>query len=573
MCALGGLALLAGLVGWAHRAFESDLPTNLSVATDHRPLRASRVFSASGELIGEFFVEQRVLLPLADIPAAVKQAFIAAEDAEFYRHGGVDYLGGATITQQVARLLIPGRAAPERREKLLHKLRESLLALRLERALSKDEILGIHLNHVYLGHGAYGVAAGASAYFGKAARDLTAAEAALLAGLPRAPSRLTPLPGRRAIGVAAPYFVEAVRRYVAERYGGDELLFGGLRIQTTLDLHQQRAAAAAVSRGLSTPGIEGALVALDPATGHLLAMVGGRDFDRSPIDHATEIRRPIGTTVEPFIYAEAIDRGMTPVTHLGQFTLRAAFARGVAPAASQVIARFGVDALVDRMRALGVTSALPRTPALAQGSADLSLAEVAYALAALPAGGKRVDPVSILRITDAEGQLLEDHTRPPPRNARLSPETAYIVTDMMRAAIESGAGERARALDRPVAGVTGISPGRRDAWFFGFTPELLCGVWVGREDAAPAGQVMPEGQNGITGQVAAPIGLEFMQAALGEAPAREFPVPPGVVLARANPETGAPAPPSQFRSRLIPFKRGTLPPAFTKAGRFTEERF
>src|SRR4051794_27037416 len=291
------------IVGWrAYRRFASDLPPRLDVVTDYRPLRASQVFSADGELIGQFYVEKRVLVPVEQIPKVVKQAFVAAEDARFYSHGGIDYFGivraawanfraghvvqgGSTITQQVAKLLIVGQE-----KSLARKAREAMLAHRIEAHLSKDQILGIYLNHVYLGHGAYGVAAAAAAYFGKEAKDLSAAEAAMLAGLPKAPGRATPFHdfvraqarqryvidqmqslgfltrekaetarreplvivarNRSLTNVAAPYFVETIRRYVADNYGDEELLERGLRIYTTLDMRKQRAAEAAVRNGL-----------------------------------------------------------------------------------------------------------------------------------------------------------------------------------------------------------------------------------------------------------------------------------------------------------------------------------
>jgi penicillin-binding protein 1A len=833
--ALGSTLLLGGLAGWAVHEFRSDLPPDLDVLTDYRPLRASQIFSADGEMIGEFFVEKRVLVPIEQLPDTVKKAFVAAEDARFYDHHGVDYVGilraawanllagevvqgGSSITQQVAKLLILGQE-----RSLARKIREALLAFRIENRLSKDQILGIYLNHVYLGYGAYGVAAAAHAYFGKSPSDLSVGEAAMLAALPKAPSRITPfhdfpraqarqryvldqmselryltpaqadaarreplvlVADRRALtNVAAPYFVETVRRHVAERYGSEELLANGLRIYTTLDMRLQRAAEAAVRRGLEdlarrlgfagpiarlsaeqqkqltrgrprplaptgfsiddeeqggalvpvaapqaalidttqagarlsepmaryvageawaakrkaareppppsfptdpdttyaavvstlspavtvasgglqvklepadaaqvlawkgpageiiapgdvlpvqfrnnepppppassrkparppppaavlarTPTVEGALIALDPHSGHLLAMVGGYDYGRSQFNRAIQSRRQIGSAIKPFIYATALDRGLTPLTirwdapvrfktasgiwaphnykpeYLGPMTLRMALAKSINTIAAQLTAEMGVDPVIETMRALGVRSDLPRQISLSLGTADLGLAEVAYALAAFPAAGKLVQPLSIVRISDSDGRTLEDHTaaaQSPARKAadrpqRLSPETAYLVTDMMKGVVEAGTARKAQALGRPAAGKTGTSTNYRDAWFFGFTPELMCGVWVGRDDFKPIGHDV------TGGQAALPIWMDFMRSALHGRPVRDFPVPAGVVLARANPETGAPAPPSAPKSRLIPFRRGTLPPAFRSpaaAGRFSDDSF
>jgi penicillin-binding protein 1A len=817
----GALVLGVGLAVWGYAAFKSDLPQNLSVVTDYRPIRASQIFSAEGETIGEFFVEKRVLIPLAQIPEMVRKAFVAAEDARFYQHGGVDYLGilragvtnlraghvvqgGSTITQQVAKLLIIGQE-----KSLARKIREALLAFRIEKRLTKDQILAIYLNHVYLGHGAYGIAAASAAYFGKSVGDLTVAEAAMLAAMPKAPGNVTPirdfaraqarqryvldamvelkfLPAaaaaaarneplmivgraRALTNVAAPYFVETVRRYVADRYGDEELLQRGFRIYTTLDMRRQRAAEAAVRRGLeelqrklgfsgpighlgpeqrrslakgvprpvgpsgfslddpeqeglrvaqpephaalidatkpgahlpeavgryaageawaarrkaakskpvapvyltdpdtiyaaavaamgkrvtvasgglvapldpsdegrvtawkgpggehitvgdvlpvyfrsqpiagrpggeelvallsTAPKVQGALIALDPSNGHLVSMVGGYDYGKSQFNRATQSRRQIGSAIKPFIYAAAVEKGMTSLTvkwdapvkfktasgiwaphnykpeYLGALTLRTALAKSINTISAQLVAQMGVDAVVDMMRRLGITSKLPHSLSLALGTADLGLQETAYALASFPAGGRQVSPVFITRLMDADGHLLEDHSAPAPGPQRLSPEAAYVVTDLMKGVVEVGTGKKARELGRPAAGKTGTSTNYRDAWFYGFTPELLCGVWIGRDDFKPVGHDV------TGGQVAVPIWLAYMREALRDVPVRDFQPPPGILFVRADPETGVPAPPANPKSRLMPFRRGTLPSAFTsgmQGARFSDEKF
>ena len=803
-------ALIAGgfLAYRAYRAFASDLPPRLDAVTDYRPLRASQVFSADGEMIGQFYVEKRVLLPVSEIPLTLRHAFVAAEDARFYSHGGVDYLGiaraalanlraghvvqgGSTITQQVAKLLIVGKE-----RSIARKVREAMLAHRIEGALGKDQILGIYLNHVYLGHGAYGVASAAAAYFGKDVKDLSVAEAALLAGLPKAPGRATPfhdfakaqarqryvIDQMQSLGflttaeaetarseavvlvsrdqsltnVAAPYFVETIRRYIAENYGDEELLERGLRIYTTLDMRRQRAAEAAVRNGLtdlqrrlgwdgpighldaqqrhqllrgrprpfgpaarpfgpagfliddeeqddrllmpgssgaeapmpdpattyaamvsisggsstkrvtvssgtltvpldpadearllawehkdesghppaeaariatgdlvpvqfrlapgprpgvrgaaaahqhlvatlaSAPSVQAALIAVNPSNGELVSMVGGYDYAQSQFNRARQAHRQIGSAMKPFIYASAIDRGMTELTikydapvkfntasgvwaphnykheFLGPVTLRTAIAKSINTVSAQLVAQMGVDAVIDTMRRLGIRSALPHSLSLALGTADLTLEEVAYALAAFPAGGQEVKPIMIRRLLDADGRVLEDHTAPVHRAQKLSPETAYIVTDLMKGVVEVGTGKKARELGRPAAGKTGTSTNYRDAWFFGFTPDLLCGVWIGRDDFKPIAH------DATGGQVALPVWLSFMRQALQGTPPRDFTAPAGIIFARADPEKGLPAPPSKTGSRLTPFKRGTLPPSFRSAAygaRFSDEQF
>jgi penicillin-binding protein 1A len=825
-----GLGIGGAIVGFRlYRRFASDLPAHLDMVTDYRPLRASQVWSADGELIGQFYVEKRVLLPIEKIPAVVKHAFVAAEDIRFYSHGGIDYQGiaraawanvraghvvqgGSTITQQVAKLLIVGQE-----RSLARKVREAMLAHRIEQTLSKDQILGIYLNHVYLGHGAYGIAAAAAAYFGKDVADLSPAEAAMLAGLPKAPGRATPFHDfaraqarqhyvidqmqelgflspaeaetarhealvlvsreRNLADVAAPYFVETIRRHVADNYGDEELLERGLRIYTTLDMRKQRVAEAALRAGLedlqrrigfqgpighldeeqrrrllrgrprpfgptgyllddgeqddhllvgepqaavidaTTPGagarlsepmakyvvgeawvarrkadaearkqarkpgatapafpvdpdttyaavvtsvgkkitlasggltvgleaadearlaanesraarvsvgdvvpvrfrsvpdgrkgtkleaalaaspeIQGALIALDPANGHLVSMVGGYDYGKSQFNRAVQAHRQIGSAMKPFIYATAIDHGMNELTikydapikfktasgvwaphnykrdYLGPLTLRTAIAKSVNTVSAQLVAQMGVDSVIETMRKLGIHSTLPHALSLALGTADLTLEEVAYGIATFPAGGAEVTPVFITKLTDADGKVLEQHVDAAPgaRGRRLSPETAYIVTDLMKGVVEIGTAKKARELGRPAAGKTGTSTNYRDAWFFGFTPDLLCGVWVGRDDFKPVAH------DATGGQVALPIWLAYMKEAEKGRPVRDFAVPAGVMFARADPDKGVPAAPSKLGSRLTPFRRGTLPAAFKTAAegaRFSDEQF
>lgn len=833
-----GVAVVGSLTGvgvgvYAYRKYASDLPRRLDVVTDYRPLRATEIFSADGELIGRFFIENRVLVPVESLPNVLKQAFVAAEDNRFYQHGGIDYLGilraawanaraghvvqgGSTITQQVAKLLLVGKE-----RSLARKVREAVLAHRIEKQLGKDQILGIYLNHVYLGHGAYGVAAAAQTYFGKDVRALTAAEAAMLAGLPKAPGRATPfhdvekargrqryvLEQMRSLGflseaehaaalaeplglvsraralsdVAAPYFVETIRRYLADNYGDEELLQRGLRVSTTLNMRRQRAAEAAVRGGLedlarrlgfkgpldhwepaerarrarlglepfgpmggtsdaeetragSAPapaawvieenagggrepsparahtlafdanaawrareaetrralaqgkapsgegidpastyaavveslpprlrlasgpwvfplpsadesvlmrwrgpagatlrvgdvvpirfvqeaarldgrgagkppaftavlappppaGVEAALIALDPRNGHVEAMVGGYDYRTSQFNRAVQARRQIGSAMKPFIYATAIEHGLNQMTvkydvpvkfqtasgvwaphnykpeYLGAVTLRTALAKSINTVSAQLVAQFGVDAVIKTIRRLGIVSALPRSLSLALGTADLGVAEVARALSPFVTGGRQVPMLSILQIVDADGRVLEDHRAPPTPTQVLDPEVAYVVGDLMKGVIEIGTGKRAQELGRPVLGKTGTSTNYRDAWFFGLTPTLVAGVWVGRDDFHPVAH------DATGGQVSLPIWLAFMKEAVRDVPAQDISPPPGVLFVRADPLTGQPAPPGRPGTRLIPFRRGTLPVSFRRSAadvRFSDESF
>jgi penicillin-binding protein 1A len=344
----------------------------------------------------------------------------------------------------------------------------------------------------------------------------------------------------------------------------------------------------------TAPDVQGALIALDPADGHLVSMVGGYDYAKSQFNRAVQAHRQIGSAMKPFIYATAIDHGMNELTikydapvkfktasgvwaphnykrdYLGPLTLRTAIAKSVNTVSAQLVAQMGVDSVIDTMRKLGIRSPLPHALSLALGTADLTLEEVAYGLATFPAGGEEVTPVFITKLTDADGRVLEEHPRAATRPRRLSPETAYIVTDLMKGVVEIGTAKKARELGRPAAGKTGTSTNYRDAWFFGFTTDLLCGVWVGRDDFKPVAH------DATGGQVALPIWLAYMKEAEKGRPVRDFAPPPGIIFARADPDKGIPGTPNKVGSRLTPFRRGTLPPVFKTAAsgaRFSDDQF
>jgi len=352
-----------------------DLP-RLTTLKDYQPYIVSEVYSDDEFLIGEFFVERRMVVPLSQMPKLLIRAFVAAEDARFFEHRGIDYWrilgaafrniealdvvqGGSTITQQIAKSFF---LTPER--SFTRKLKEAILAQRIEKYLTKNEILFLYLNQIYLGEGAFGVAAAAKTYFGKSVKDLTLAECALIAGLPPAPNSLSPLRHpkkarerqlyvlhrlveRKMITAAqakkaeaeeirlrpkgpkgyheAPYAVEQVRMYVEEKYGKEMLYKGGLKIYTTINARLQQVAQKAVIKGLEEfearegkgkgkGQVQGALVALDAQTGYILAMVGGRDFSASQFNRATQARRQAGSAFKPIVYAAALDKGFTPAT-------------------------------------------------------------------------------------------------------------------------------------------------------------------------------------------------------------------------------------------------------------------
>ncbi len=756
---LMGGAFASGLAYWGYKQFEKDLPDRWSALTDYRPSRASRVFSSEGELIGEFYLQKRIVLPYDQIPEHVRQAFVAAEDNRFFDHHGIDPLGilrasfanlkagrvvqgGSTITQQVAKLMLVGNE-----RNLVRKIREAILAHKIEEKLTKDQILGIYLNHVYLGHGAYGVQAAAEVYFGKDAKELTIAEAAMLGGLPKAPTEDSPFSAfkrardrqhyvlgqmvennfisvqqldealREPIAIiskdtplnhiAAPYFVEHVRKMVQAKYGGRDLYDRGLRIYTTLSMPQQRAAEAAVKRGLEDidrrfgfrgpvghldgdaraeflnglpraygprderaaagalvigkpyqamyekvgkrsyarlgalkvalddadaqrierwkehrgnqladgdliavrvvrtevkkgsgkkatvetqetaqlaqrPTIQGALVALEPATGKLTAMVGGYDYDLSQFNRATQARRQAGSSIKPYIYSAALEHGFTEVSivqdapvsvktaagswsphnykqeYLGPITLRTALQKSINTVSVRLVVALGVDKVIEQIRKFGITAPIVRHPSIALGTPEVTLLEHAYGYATFPAGGMEVKPVLIDKILDADGNVVEQYTPEPPKR-RIPADTAYVMVDLMKNVVERGTGTKAKELGRPAGGKTGTSNDFKDNWFMAFTRDLVCGVWVGRDDFKSIGF------DATGGTTAAPIWTDFMKAAHPPTPIRDFDPPPGVYFVRATPDRGRPASPGTPGALLLPFKRGTLPPEFARS--------
>ncbi|MBP1687584.1 MAG: penicillin-binding protein [Deltaproteobacteria bacterium] len=725
--ALLAASAAAGLIYWE---LSANLPSTEKL-TKYRPPVVTQVLADDGTVVGEFYFEKRYLVPIERIPPVVRKAFLAAEDDAFYRHGGINPVsivraaindlvaggkvqGGSTITQQVVKsLLLTPRKSYER------KLKEILLAMRLERQLSKDEILNLYLNHIYLGSGAYGVAAAAEEYFGKRVEELSLAEAALLAGLPQAPSRYSPfnhwprakarqryvlermvdvgfvtaaqaaaaarepltLASRKGSYIAAPYFVEHVRRLLEQKYGETALYSLGLRVQTGLNLRMQRAAEAALREGLSelaarqhydrtvrhldpvekdaflrvqrdamaghplqrgrtyealvtgvvretvrvqvgpfhgalqtappvnTKGpemyragdvvwvrvaegngsdstyefvrdrestVQGAFVALDPASGAVKALIGGSDFDRSQFNRAVQGARQPGSAFKPLIYAAALDRNFTPASIIvdepisfqdnnsvwmprnyeekffGPTTLREAltFSRNVVTV--KLARRVGVKRLVTYVRQLGIRSPVAPNLSLALGSSEVNLVELAAAYGVFANQGERVEPRFIIRVTDNQGAVLDENM--PVREQVIAPETAYLITSMLQSVIDHGTGRQAKTIGRPAAGKTGTTNDLDDAWFIGYTPQLLAGLWIGFDEKRSLGK----GETG--GHVAAPIWARFMDRALENEPILDFPVPAGVSFVLINPHTGERLVPGSGGGFLECFRRGTEPP-------------
>lgn len=566
---------------------------------------------------------RRTPVPLDRLPLALRQATIATEDAAFYSHPGVDWrgilraarinlragrlaAGGSTITQQVARNLLLD--AEERQSRSIRrKLREIILAFRLERQLSKDEILALYLNQVYYGNLAYGAEAAAQAYFGKHVWELDTAECALLAGLPQAPALynpLTDLPAARArqadvlrlmvkagylspaeaelaaaerlhfaaagFPIEAPHFVMWVVQQLETRYGPALVDGSGLKVTTTLDLGLQDSAERIIrhqleelsgrTRGTFDRNVRNAaLVALNPATGEILAMVGSPDYFDPRIDgavNASLMPRQPGSALKPITYATAFDPSRTAVPwspatvvsdvpttfitangklyepqnydriHHGPISLREALATSNNVVAVKVLEHVGVTAMLQTARDLGITSLTE--PArydltVTLGGGEVTLLELTGAYAALADGGRYHPPVAILRVEDAQGRVLE-RSDPGPGRQALDPRVAALVTDVLSdpQARAPAFGEwNALRLTRPAAAKTGTTSDWRDNWTVGYTPDLAVGVWVGNADNEPMRDV-----SGIDG--AGPIWHGFMREALKHTPPRPFIRPPGL---------------------------------------------
>ncbi|HTG01084.1 MAG TPA: PBP1A family penicillin-binding protein [Nitrospirota bacterium] len=607
-------ALIGGATGYLIYSL-GDLP-QIQALEEYRPNIASRVYSQDNKLLAEFFLEYRRPVTLNDVPEILIKALIATEDRRFFNHHGIDFRGvaralfrnirarkilegGSTLTQQLAKVLF---LTPER--KYTRKLKEMALALKIEQRYTKNEILTMYLNQIYFGNGAYGIEAASQIYFGKAARDLSVAECALLAGLPRSPKYYSPFKApeqakmRRAyvlnrmveagvitalqaeevknmplpLQVAAkpagrsPYFVELVRQRVEERFGSSILYSGGLNITTTLNDEMQSAAEEAITGGLTTldkqmnvhgsrSELQAALLALDPSTGRILAMVGGRNFSASQFNRAWQALRQPGSAFKPIIYAAALEHGFNPSdmlddspltiqvdrkkswspenfthTYQGMVTVRTALAQSLNVPTVRLLEKIGIDSAISYAKQLGIRSPLTRYLPLALGSSDVTLAELTSAYAVFANHGIRTGPFAITSISDSTGRILFQNDIVPQQVTK--PETAYLITYLLKGVIEHGTGWKARALGRPVAGKTGTTNDYRDAWFVGYTPNLVAGVWVGYDDQQSLG---PK-QTGA--RVALPIWIEFMKKALAYRTADDFTAPSSITFKQIDPRTG-----------------------------------
>jgi penicillin-binding protein 1A len=601
---------LAAWIAWFSYDIAFRLPGRSALAALGDMAQATTIFDAADRPVFTIFKEQRIEVPLARVSAHLRRAIVAVEDQRFYEHRGVDLVrvmasavanvregrraqGGSTITQQLAR-----QAFLTRDKTIRRKLKEVVLAARIEREYSKDEILELYLNKVYFGDGLHGVEAAARGYFGKSAADLDLAEAALLAGLIKSPSTYAPTVNldraiaRRAVVLQAMreagaigraeheraraagvtlrnalqrdesfglYFKEAVRRELVDRFGWERVAEGGLRVYTTLDSGFQKAAELTVEESLGeiekrrgysedareveaprTDGdapdyLQAAFVAIDPRTGNVRAMVGGRDFRESRFNRATQAKRQPGSAFKPFVFAAALESGFTPATVISRLddpvltqqgewvpedehssatsmTLRTALRTSSNRAAVQLLRSIGIPRAVSYAERLSVGTP-PSVPSLALGAGEVTLLLLTSAYGAFANGGIVQKPLLIRRVEDSEGTMVFEGA--PAGERAVSEATAFLMATMLADVINAGTGHRARreGFVLPAAGKTGTTNDFMDAWFVGFTPTLVAGVWIGFDRPRP---IAP---NAYAGDLAVPIWARFMKTATrGEKP-------------------------------------------------------
>jgi penicillin-binding protein 1A len=611
-----GVLLGAGIVAGLVASYSRNLP-DINRMADYQPSRSTRVFARDGSQLANLYTENRIWVPISQVPVPVRNAFIATEDQHFYQHHGVDFggilragiadwrheqfQGASTITQQLARrLFLSGQVS------IARKVQEALLAIEIERYYTKDEILERYLNIIYFGSGAYGVQAAAHTYFGTDVGRLTIGQAAMLAGMPAAPSDYSPfvslqrakerqrhvldrmvasdfisqeqedqelarplgLIKERPTGLQSyryPYFTTYVTHLLETQFGSQATFEGGLQVYTTMDPVMQQAAQDAVDWGITqgkAEGIgagEGALVAIRPSTGEILAMVGGAGaFSLSnQFNRAWQARRQPGSSFKAYVYTAAIDSGMPPTAtvddspvsypmgdgtrwaptdddhrYLGPITLRYALAQSRNVVAVKLAEQLGIDRVIEYAKRMGVKAPLEANLSLALGTSGVAPLDQAAGYATLANAGIHIDPTPIRIVRDSFGTPVLDNSYPQQTEV-VSAGTAYIVTSMLQSVINEGTGFPNAQIGRPAAGKTGTTSDYRDAWFVGYTPDLVTAVWIGNDDYHRMNE-------SYGGNIPARIWARFMKAALAKTPKHDFVQPAGEVRRVTLCDTGRP---------------------------------
>jgi len=599
-CAIAVILIIAFVLAGVASGFIylNSLPP-ISQLRNYQPTLVSQIVSSDDSVIKTFGAYKYEKASIKEIPDSLKKAIIATEDKNFYKHSGFDPLalvrstlsnmlaghvvqGASTITQQLARILFLSSEKTFDR-----KLKELIIAYRLEKTLPKDEILEMYLNNVYMGEGAYGVSAASKIYFNKIPKDLTLAEAALIAGLPQAPSIYSPYQNMKAsknrrsqvldrmvkmdyitekVAIAAkeetiklnctsrpyslnkaPYFIDYVMKELKGKVGltEQEVIQGGYKVYTTLNMKNQEAAQDKISSGLVRWGLtksyqQAALISLDTFSGKILAYVGGKDYVLSQYDRVTQSIRQPGSAFKMFVYTTAMERGLnpqsiiedTPVTlgnwsphnygnkYRGKIPLYKALAFSSNAAAVKLIMQVGVEDTISMARRLGITTYIADDPTIALGSSGVKLIELTSAYGVLANGGTKVEPYSIEKITNSNGQIIYQANSNNFRKV-LDTRTVSYMVEMLKSVVKIGTG-RAANIGRPVAGKTGTTDSYRDAWFIGFTPEIVTGVWVGNDNNTPTKKL-------TGGSIPASIWASYMRVAISSKTASDFSYPEIVI--------------------------------------------
>ena len=597
------LVVFAGLgFGYIFAAYQS-LP---AVGNNMRPAVSSQVFDSHGRLITTLHSDQnRLPIDINKVPQNMQNAFIAAEDNRFYEHIGIDPIGifraifanltnrgiaqgGSTITQQLAK-----NAFLSQEQTLKRKIQEAMLALEIEHKYSKKEILEMYMNQIYFGQGAYGIQTAAKTYFNKDVNELTLTQCAMLAGLPKSPNYYSPFNNlneakkrknvvldqmvkygyvsaaeaedakNQDLGLSKSHqskeadeyasFIDYVSQQVAKKYGDDALYKEGLKIYTTMDVDKQHAAVRAMrnlpnnytdENGLTQP--QAAIVSIDPKTGHILAMVGGRGQDS--FNRASMAVRQPGSAFKPFVYLTALQHDMTPDTTMddqpvtygswspknaggsysGTMTLSDALAHSVNTIAVQLADKVGTKNIIANAKKMGITTLDAKDDNLAMALGGLTKGvtplEMASAYGTFANKGVHVKPTAIVKILDRDGNVLEDAStleKEETKTRVMSEREAYEMTTMLEGVIDHGTGTAA-AIGRPAAGKTGTTDDNKDAWFVGYTPDIVTAVWIGDDTGSHSlGEI-------YGGTIPAEIWKDYMSSATSDESGGDFSAPSGM---------------------------------------------
>ncbi|MEM0952150.1 MAG: transglycosylase domain-containing protein [Cyanobacteria bacterium P01_H01_bin.74] len=571
---------------------------SVKVLQDWHPYESTRIYDRKGVMVANIHGdEDRVVVPLSEISPNIQRAVMAIEDNRFYRHSGVDLRGtiraaitnfsggeiqgGSTLTQQLVKNLF---LSPER--SLSRKLAEALLAIRVEQYYDKNTILAMYLNQVYWGNHSYGIEKASRRYFQKPARDLTIAQSALLAGLLKAPEGLSPYQYPKAarnrqlavlnamvkfgyINEAQkkeastepitlshkipkpskhPFFVQHVIMQLEKLFGANAIRKGGLKVFTTMDVELQTVAEKSLIKKLDqlkgTGAEEGSFVVQRLSNGHILALVGGRDFHKNQFNHATQQKRAIGSTFKPFVYLTAFRKGVvtpdsivadSPIClgnwcprnwdgkYMGRMTVRRALTLSRNTPTIKVGNKVGIEAVIETASLAGISSRIDPNASSFLGSAGITPYEVIRAFSTIARGGVFIEPTAIMRIEDSRGKEIDLPERKPER--RFQSEPIYNLISILIDVVEKGTGRNARLAGRQVAGKTGTTDNNRDIWFTGFTTDMVGSVWIGNDDYNVS---MP----GIYSSNAAAVWGDFAKQyyALYPTPAVDFPTPEKILV-------------------------------------------